>query len=66
MKKTLEEDTQSHEVVLADMRHKHSQEVTEINEELETLKKVCSCLWQVFLLKPAVRFALVGTIVDVS
>lgn len=42
MKKTLEEDTQSHEVVLAEMRHKHSQEVAEINEELETLKKVRS------------------------
>ncbi|KAK7870316.1 hypothetical protein R5R35_003705 [Gryllus longicercus] len=39
LKKTLEEDTQIHEVTIADMRHKHSQEITAINEQLETLKK---------------------------
>lgn len=40
LKKTLEEETQLHEVSIADMRHKHSQEVTSINEQLEVLKKV--------------------------
>lgn len=40
LKKTLEEDTQTHEVVITEMRHKHSQEIAEINEQLEVLKKV--------------------------
>lgn len=40
LKKTLEEETQVHEVSISDMRHKHSQEVTSINEQLEVLKKV--------------------------
>lgn len=40
LKKTLEEDTQTHEVIITEMRHKHSQEIAEINEQLEALKKV--------------------------
>lgn len=40
LKKTLEEETQVHEVQIADMRHKHSQELGAINEQLDTLKKV--------------------------
>lgn len=41
LKKTLEEETQIHEVTLTEMRHKHTQEVAAINEQLESLKKVC-------------------------
>lgn len=44
LKKTLEEDTQSHEVVMTDMRHKHSQEIAEINEQLEAQKKAKAAL----------------------
>lgn len=40
LKKSLEEDTQTHEVLITEMRHKHSQEISEINEQLESLKKV--------------------------
>ncbi|XP_067006005.1 myosin heavy chain, non-muscle isoform X2 [Anabrus simplex] len=39
LKKTLEEETSVHEVSLADMRHKHSQELAAINEQLESVKK---------------------------
>ena len=39
MKKTLEEDTQQHEVTITDMRHKHSQELGVVSEQLEALKK---------------------------
>ncbi|KAK9707856.1 Myosin head (motor domain) [Popillia japonica] len=39
LKKTLEEETQSHEVSLAELRHKHTQEISTVNEQLETLKK---------------------------
>lgn len=44
MKKTLEEDSQLHEVSLADMRHKHTQEIQTINEQLETIKKAKAAL----------------------
>lgn len=40
LKKTLEEDAQVHEVMVTEMRHKHSQELTALNEQLESLKKV--------------------------
>lgn len=39
LKKSLEDETASHECLLADMRHKHSQELVGINEQLENLKK---------------------------
>lgn len=39
LKKSLEDDTQSHEVQMADIRHKHTQEIGGINEQLENLKK---------------------------
>ncbi|XP_044734000.1 myosin heavy chain, non-muscle isoform X1 [Chrysoperla carnea] len=39
LKKTLEEETQVHEVTLADMRHKHTQELAAVNEQLEALRK---------------------------
>lgn len=39
LKKNLEDESGNHEAHLADMRHKHSQELASINEQLETLKK---------------------------
>lgn len=39
LKKSLEDDTQSHEVQMAEIRHKHTQEVAAINEQLENIKK---------------------------
>ncbi|XP_026804698.1 myosin heavy chain, non-muscle isoform X4 [Rhopalosiphum maidis] len=39
LKKSLEEDTQSHEIIITEMRHKHSQEISVINEQIESLKK---------------------------
>lgn len=39
LKKSLEEETQLHEVTLAEMRHKHTQELAAINEQLESIKK---------------------------
>lgn len=36
----MEEDTQLHEVSMAEMRHKHSQELASITEQLENFKKV--------------------------
>lgn len=44
LKKNLEDETGSHESHLANMRHKHSQELSEINEQLENLKKVKTTL----------------------
>lgn len=40
LKKAIEEETANHEVNLQDMRHKHTQELTTINEQLENFKKV--------------------------
>ena len=40
LKKALEDDTASHEVHAADMRHKHSQEISVIHEQLDAVKKV--------------------------
>lgn len=40
LKKALEEETQVHEVSVTDMRHKHSQEIATLNEQIEQLKKV--------------------------
>lgn len=39
LKKALEEETGNHESHLQDMRHKHTQELTTINEQLENFKK---------------------------
>lgn len=39
LKKSLEDDTQTHEVQMADVRHKHTQELAAINEQLENIKK---------------------------
>lgn len=44
LKKNLEEEAGHHEGQLADMRHKHSQEIGGINEQLETLKKARASL----------------------
>lgn len=40
LKKSLEEDAQSHENSLAEMRHKHGQELAAIIEQLDGVKKV--------------------------
>ncbi|XP_069684967.1 myosin heavy chain, non-muscle isoform X2 [Periplaneta americana] len=39
LKKSLEEDAASHETTLAEMRHKYSQEIAIINEQMESVKK---------------------------
>lgn len=39
LKKAFEDETVNHESQLQDMRHKHGQEVTLINEQLENFKK---------------------------
>lgn len=44
LKKNLEEEAGHHEGQLADMRHKHSQEIGGINEQLETFKKARASL----------------------
>ncbi|KAH8346370.1 hypothetical protein KR084_008626, partial [Drosophila pseudotakahashii] len=44
LKKSLEEETVNHEGVLADMRHKHSQELNGINDQLENLRKAKTVL----------------------
>lgn len=44
LKKSLEDETGSHEAHLSEMRHKHSQELTIVNEQLETLKKARASL----------------------
>ncbi|XP_033337825.1 myosin heavy chain 10 isoform X5 [Megalopta genalis] len=44
LKKNLEEETSVHEATLADMRHKHTQELTAINEQMDALKKTKAVL----------------------
>ncbi|KAH8261692.1 hypothetical protein KR044_013474 [Drosophila immigrans] len=44
LKKSLEEEGVNHEGVLADMRHKHAQELNSINDQLENLRKAKSVL----------------------
>lgn len=44
MKKNLEEETIQHESNVQEMRHKHSQELGAINDQLENLKKARSAL----------------------
>jgi predicted nucleic acid-binding Zn-ribbon protein len=40
LKKSLEEDAAAHETAIAEMRHKYSQDLAIINEQMEALKKV--------------------------
>ena len=40
LKKTLEDEVASHEEAIAAMRSKHSKAVEELNEQLESAKKV--------------------------
>ena len=40
LKKSVEEETHSHEAAMAQLRQKHAQLVEELNEQLETTKKV--------------------------
>lgn len=40
LKRALEEETSNHENTLQETRHKHTQELTSINEQLENIKKV--------------------------
>lgn len=44
LKKNLEDEAGSHEAILTNMRHKHSQEVSAINEQLENFKKTRGAL----------------------
>ncbi|XP_023708183.1 myosin heavy chain, non-muscle isoform X2 [Cryptotermes secundus] len=47
LKKSLEEDAASHEIAIAEMRHKYSQDVALINEQMEAVKKAKSGLEKV-------------------
>ena len=40
MKKSIESSQRTHESQIADMRSKHNQQVEQLNEELETFRKV--------------------------
>ena len=40
LKRTLEEETSSHETALASMKSKHSKTMEDLNEQLESLRKV--------------------------
>ncbi|XP_033215073.1 myosin heavy chain, non-muscle isoform X1 [Belonocnema kinseyi] len=44
LKKNLEDETSVHEATLAEMRHKHTQELTVINEQMDALKKAKAAL----------------------
>lgn len=44
LKKSLDDEAGSHESHLADMRHKHSQELTGLNEQLDNVKKARASL----------------------
>lgn len=44
LKKSLEEETVNHEASIAEMRHKHVQELNGINEQLENLRKAKAVL----------------------
>ncbi|XP_053965752.1 myosin heavy chain, non-muscle isoform X1 [Anastrepha ludens] len=44
LKKSLEEEAVNHESLLAEMRHKHSQELNVINDQLENLRKAKTVL----------------------
>ena len=41
LKKTLEEETASHEAQIADLRQKHNTAIENLNEQLDVVKKVC-------------------------
>lgn len=41
LKKTLEEETASHEGQIADLRQKHNNAIENLNEQLDVVKKVC-------------------------
>lgn len=44
LKKSLEDESANHEAQLTDVRHKHSQEISIINEQLESLRKTKAVL----------------------
>ena len=44
LKKMLEEETQSHENSLAELRHKNTQELSAVKEQLETITKTKAAL----------------------
>jgi hypothetical protein len=43
LKKSLEEDAAAHETAIAEMRHKYSQDLAVITEQMEAVKKVGPC-----------------------
>lgn len=46
LKKSVEEETASHEAAMAQLRQKHTQLVEELNVQLETAKKVRADLYR--------------------
>ena len=44
MKKSIEASQRNHEVQITEMRSKHNQQLEQLNEELESVRKVCSSL----------------------
>lgn len=49
LKRSIEEETVSHEATLAEQRHKHSQELQQLNEQHEQIKKAKSGMFNKFL-----------------
>ena len=43
MKQTLEEEAASHESAISAMRHKYSKQIEELNEQLDSARKVSCC-----------------------
>lgn len=46
LKRSLEEEAAAHEASLADQRHKHSQELQQLNEQHDQLKKTKAGMYQ--------------------
>lgn len=42
LKKTLEDETASHEAQIVDLRQKHNSSIENLNEQLDSVKKVSS------------------------
>lgn len=57
LKRSLEEEATTHEAVLTDQRHKHSQELQQLNEQHEQLKKAKAgtCICYIFVIKGLIR-----------
>jgi myosin heavy chain 9/10/11/14 len=52
LKKRLEDESKQHEAQVQEIRHKHAQQVDQINEQMDQIKKVCTVYertWQVLI-----------------